>query len=66
MGQVGEKDAAWSNPANQIAVRHLCQSGYIVTGNVPYADGHVDEVPLRMSRLEVQEARTLLENKGAI
>jgi hypothetical protein len=61
VGQPGAKDAAWSKPDNKMAIERLCETGHIVTGNLPYADGHVERIPLNLSRLGMQQARRLLD-----
>jgi len=60
MGQPGMKDAAWSKPANKPAIERLCDTGHIVTGKLPYADGHVERIPLSLSPLGIQQARRFL------
>jgi hypothetical protein len=60
MGQPGEKDAVWALLANRTAIDHLCDLGHIVTGQLPYADGRVERIPLSLSPLGIQEARKLL------
>lgn len=61
MGQPRVKDDAWSKPTNKAAIERLCDTGHIVTGNLPFADGHVDRIPLSLSRLGIQQARIFLD-----